>query len=109
VVADGPSGQLRHELQHYSYRDLSDHLERINQYSTLAARQMYESGRRANVVDLLAHPPAAFLRNYLLRGGFTEGMTGLTISLVNAYSVLLKFAKLWEMQQQTPKAQPPTK
>jgi len=70
---------------------------------------MYESGRRATAVDLLAHPPAAFLRNYLLRGGFTEGMTGLTISLVNAYSVLLKFAKLWEMQQQTPTAQPPTK
>ena len=108
VVADGPSGQLKHELQHYSYRDLSDHLERINQYSTLAARQMFESGRRASAVDLLAHPPAAFLRNYLLRGGFTDGMPGLTISLVNAYSVLLKFAKLWEMQQQPPTAQPPT-
>lgn len=108
VVADGPSGQLRHELQHYSYRDLSDHLERINHYSTLAARQMYESGRRATAVDLLTHPPAAFLRNYLLRGGITDGMAGLTISLVNAYSVLLKFAKLWEMQQQTPGAHPPT-
>jgi len=108
VVADGPSGQLQHELQHYSYRDLSDHLERINHYSTLAARQMYESGRRASAVDLLAHPPAAFLRNYVLRGGFTDGMPGLTISLVNAYSVLLKFAKLWELQQQTSKAQPPT-
>jgi hypothetical protein len=104
VVADGPSGQLQHE----SYRDLSDHLERINRYSTLAAQQMYESGRRASAVDLLAHPPAAFLRNYLLRGGFTDGMPGLTISLVNAYSVLLKFAKLWELQQQTSKAQPPT-
>ena len=108
VVADGASGQLKHELQHYSYRDLSDHLERINHYSTLAARQMYESGRRASAVDLLAHPPAAFLRNYLLRGGFTDGMPGLTISLVNAYSVLLKFAKLWELQQQTSRAQPPT-
>jgi glycosyltransferase involved in cell wall biosynthesis len=108
VVADGACGQLKHELQHYSYRDLSDHLERINHYSTLAARQMYESGRRASAVDLLAHPPAAFLRNYVLRGGFTDGMPGLTISLVNAYSVLLKFAKLWELQQQTSRAQPPT-
>ena len=60
---------------------------------------MYESGRRASAVDLLMHPPAAFLRNYVLRGGFADGVAGLTISLVNAYSVLLKFAKLWEMQQ----------
>ena len=108
VVADGPVGQLKHELQHYSYRDLSDHLDRINQYSTLAAQQMYEGGRRAGAVDLLLHPPAAFLRNYVLRGGFADGVAGLTISLVNAYSVLLKFAKLWELQQQTPNAQPPS-
>ena len=101
VVADGPSGQLTHELQHYSYRDLADHLDRINRYSTLSARQMYESGRRANALDLLLHPPAAFLRNYLLRGGFADGAAGLTLSLVNAYSVFVKFAKLWELQQQT--------
>ena len=92
-------------MQHYSYRDLSDHLDRINHYSTLAARQMHESGRRATPVDLLLHPPAAFLRNYVVRGGFADGMAGLTISLVNAYSVLLKFAKLWELQH-TPTAPP---
>lgn len=108
VAADGPTGQLAHELQHYSYRDLSDHLDRINQYSSLAAQQMYESGRRAGALDLLTHPPAAFLRNYLLRGGFSDGVAGLTISLINAYSVLVKFAKLWELQQGSPTSQPPT-
>jgi glycosyltransferase involved in cell wall biosynthesis len=106
VAADGPIGQLKNELQHYSYRDLSDHLERINRYSTLAAQQMLESGRRAGPVELLLHPPAAFLRNYVLRGGFADGMAGLTLSLVNAYSVLLKFAKLWELQQ-TPHSHSP--
>src|SRR5687767_2508783 len=70
VVSDnGSPGQLRQELEHYSYRDLSDHLDRINQYSTLAARQMHEAGRRAGAFDLLVHPPAAFLRNYILRRG----------------------------------------
>ncbi len=34
------------------------------------------------------HPPAAFLRNYVLRRGFLDGAAGLTLSLVNAYSVL---------------------
>lgn len=100
VLADGPVGQLTNELQHYSYRDLRDHLDRINKYTTLAAQQMYESGRRAGPFDLLLHPPAAFVRNYILRRGFADGAAGLTISLVNSYSVLLKFAKLWELQQQ---------
>jgi glycosyltransferase involved in cell wall biosynthesis len=99
VTVDGDTGQLTTELQHYSYRDLTDHLDRINAYTTLAARQMHESGRRASAVDLLFHPPAAFLRNYILRRGFLDGTAGLTLSLVNAYSVLLKFAKLWELQR----------
>ena len=107
VKVDGATGRLAAELQHYSYRDLRDHLDRINRYTSLAARQMHERGRRAGVLDLLLHPPAAFVRNYVLRRGFTDGAAGLTLSLVNSYAVLLKFAKLWELQQ-TARAQSPT-
>ncbi len=99
VSTDGPVGQLTNELLHYSYRDLHDHLDRINQYTTLAARQMHERGRRASAVDLLVQAPAAFLRNYVLRRGFLDGGVGLTLSLVNAYAVFAKFAKLWEIER----------
>jgi glycosyltransferase involved in cell wall biosynthesis len=98
VDVDGATGRLTGEIQHYSFRDLRDQIERVNVYSTLAARQMYERGRRAGPFDLVVHPPAAFLRNYILRRGFLDGAAGLTVSLVNSYSVLLKFAKLWELQ-----------
>ncbi len=106
VKADGPVGQLQHEIEHYSYRDLRDHLDRINQYSSLAAKQMLEHGRRSGYLQLLLHPPAAFLRNYLLRRGFMDGTVGLLISILNSYSVFLKFAKLHELQGK-PKAQSP--
>jgi hypothetical protein len=95
-------GQLRGELQHYAYRNISDHLETIDRYTTLAARQMHESGRRAGVIDLAVHPPLAFLRNYIVRGGIRDGATGFTISRLNAYYVFLKFAKLWELQSREP-------
>ncbi len=106
VKADGGHGYLRNELQHYSFRDLRDQIERINQYTTLSARQMHEAGRRAGAFDLLVHPPAAFLRNYVLRRGFMDGIVGLTISLMSAHSVFLKFAKLREIQS-NPKSQVP--
>ena len=99
VRVDGGPGQLQHELQHHSFRDLTDQIARLNHYSTLAARQMHEAGRRATALDLLVHPPAAFLRNYVLRRGVLDGSVGLIISLVNAYGVFLKFAKLWELQR----------
>ena len=107
VSVDGPVGRLKNELEHYSFRDLRDQVDRINHYTTLAARQMHEAGRRTGALELLLHPPAAFLRNYLLRRGILDGTAGLTISLINSYSVFLKFAKLWELQQ-TPNPQEPT-
>jgi hypothetical protein len=107
VTVDGPVGRLRHDLEHYSFRDLRDQLDRVNHYTTLAARQMHEAGRRAGLFDLVIHPFAAFLRNYLLRLGVIDGVAGLIISIVNAYSVFLKFAKLWELQKD-PSSQLPT-
>jgi hypothetical protein len=74
-------------------------MDRVNHYTTLAARQMRESGRRANLFDLVIHPPAAFLRNYVLRLGVFDGAAGFIISVINAYSVFLKFAKLRELRK----------
>jgi glycosyltransferase involved in cell wall biosynthesis len=97
VKADGPVSDLRGELLHYAYRDLAHHFQTMDRYTTLAARQMFEEGRRAGWFDLAVHPPAAFLRNYLLRGGFRDGVPGLIVSAMNARYVGLKFAKLWEL------------
>jgi len=107
VHVDGEVGYLRGELEHYSFRDLSDQVLRIDRYSNLAARQMYLRGRRATAFHLLMHPPAAFLRNYLLRRGFLDGSAGLLISLMTAYAVFLKFAKLWELEHTMPNPQLP--
>lgn len=100
VKVDGESiGYLKGELQHYPYRDLSEHLIRMDRYTSLAARQMFEKGKRATRLELLFHPPIVFFRNYVLKGGFRDGTAGLIISLVNSYYVMLKFAKLWELQR----------
>ena len=59
---------------------------------------MHESGRRAGILQLVGHPPLAFLRNYLARGGIRNGIPGFIIAAMNSYYVFLKFAKLWELQ-----------
>jgi hypothetical protein len=69
----------------------------MDRYTTLAARQMFEDGQRAGWLDVLILPRLAFFRNYVLRGGFRDGMPGLIVSAMNAYYVGLKFAKLWEL------------
>jgi glycosyltransferase involved in cell wall biosynthesis len=98
VRIDGRFGYLRNELQHYSVTDLRDQADRINLYSSLAARQMHEDGRRAWALDLILQPPAAFLRSYVLRRGFLDGTVGLTLAMMHAHGVFLKYAKLWELR-----------
>jgi glycosyltransferase involved in cell wall biosynthesis len=98
VRASGSVGRLSAELQHYPYRDIADHLETMNRYTSLAARQMHEDGRRAGVFDLVCHPPLAFMRNYIVRAGFRDGLPGLIVSSMNSYYVFLKFAKLRELE-----------
>ncbi len=101
VELPGSPAILRHELQHYAYRDISHHLATIDRYTTLAAEQWLAEGRRTNGFELFVHPRLAFLRNYLLRRGIKDGAAGLLVSKLNAYYVFLKFAKLWELQQRS--------
>ena len=95
VTVDGRIGTLRCELQHYAYRDLSHHLSTIDRYSTLAVKQMTSEHQHAKWLDLLGHPTLAFFRNDVLHRGFSDGVPGLIVSLMNSYYVFLKFAKLW--------------
>jgi glycosyltransferase involved in cell wall biosynthesis len=91
--------RLRGELLHYPYRDMSDHLRKIDTYTTLAAQEWEAEGRRASALQAMVYPRLAFFRNFILRQGFRDGRTGLLVSLLNSYYVFLKHAKLIELQQ----------
>ena len=110
LTVRGVTGQLRGELQHYTYRDLAQHLEKIERYATLAARQMHEEGKSAGLLQIACRPPYAFLRNYLFHGGIRDGVAGFIISGLNACYVFLKYAKLWELDHRPTESSnsPPT-
>lgn len=99
VQIEGPVGTLTHALEHRPYRDVAHHLDTMNRYTSLSARELYDAGRRSGLGPLLTLPAAAFIRNYVLRRGFMQGSTGFVISSLNAYYVFLKFVKLWELQR----------
>ena len=98
-LTQGQPSKLRGVMEHYAYRDISHHLQKIDAYTTLIAEQWMEEGRRATPVHIAVHPVLAFLRNYVMRAGVLEGAAGLIVSLLNSYYVFLKFAKLWERQR----------
>jgi glycosyltransferase involved in cell wall biosynthesis len=94
-------GRLRGLLEHVPYRTLSHHIEKLDRYATWAARDLAERGRRATWSDLLIRPPARFLRMYLLQLGILDGWRGTLMCGLTAVNVLLKYARLWEMQERS--------
>ncbi len=102
VEVEGAPGLLAGELEHYSYRDLSDQIDRIQHFSDQAARALAEDGVPFRLRDLLLRPPARFLRAYLLHQGFRDGMAGFVIAVASAFYVFLKYAKHWERTVRRP-------
>ena len=100
IECRGRVERLRGELLHYPYRDMSEHLAKIDRYTTLVAEQWAAEGRRTSALRAFVYPRLAFLRNFVLRRGFRDGETGLMVSMLNSYYVFLKYAKLFEMTRQ---------
>ena len=108
MIVQGPVGRLPGHLLHYSYESLTDHYERLVGYARSSAEHLDRKGRRFHPIQLVARPPAAFLRRYVLKQGFRDGVRGLLVAGATAMGVFMKYAFLFERQRksQEPPAAP---
>ncbi|HYJ45871.1 MAG TPA: glycosyltransferase family 2 protein [Pyrinomonadaceae bacterium] len=91
---------LQGDLLHYTGHDAAYHHRMIGErYAPLSARQMFEAGKRTSPLGIATAGPAAFIRSYLLKGGFRDGLAGFTIARFAAHHAFLKNLMLWEMQK----------
>ena len=96
VEVQGKTADLQHDLYHYTYENISDHLDTINKYTSIAAAQKDESIGGAGI---FLRTLLVFLKKYLLKQGFRDGTRGMIVCLFSAFSVAVKYAKVWEHQQ----------
>lgn len=91
---------LSGDLLHFTVKDASHHHRMIGErYAPLAARQMFEEGKRTTSLKLAFAGPSAFVRTFILKGGFRDGLAGLSIANFAAHHAFLKHLLLWELQQ----------
>lgn len=96
---DGRIEHLPGQLVHHSYRDLGDHWDKLVRYARAGAVKADAAGRVFRVHQLLTHPCAAFLRRYVFKLGFLDGVRGLLVAGSAAVSAFLKYAFLFELQR----------
>lgn len=97
---EGKVSTLRGDLLHFTAQDAAYHHRMIGErYAPLAAKQMFEEGRRTSVGKVATAGPAAFIRSFVLKGGFRDGFAGFTIASFAAHHAFLKNLMLWELQR----------
>lgn len=97
-VENGEFVRMKAPILHYAFGNLREQINTNNRYSSLGAEEARLRGKRFSVGKLIFKPISKFLETYLIKKGFMDGLPGFIIAVGAAYSVFLKFAKLWELE-----------
>jgi len=97
VEVDGAVETLKNPLLHFSFRSLGDHHQTIDRFTRLSAEDLAARGKGGGFYHLLVHPPATFVKSYLLRLGLLDGWRGFLIALLSARHSYLKYARAREI------------
>ena len=100
VLVDGVVEPLDGELLHYTTESISHRVRKNDEYATVAAAELYGSGKRANALQLLLLMPLSIARDLILKGGILDGKNGIILAVTGAFYSFTKYAKLWELQNQ---------
>ena len=98
----GATARCQSELHHYSFTDLSDYMRRMNTLSSNATNTLLNRGVKPSLLAIIFRPWARFFKFYITRKGYKEGTAGLIVAGVEAISVFLKYAKVWEAVEVKP-------
>ena len=97
VVVAGRVQRLRNAILHESYVDLNEVLDKVNSYSALGAKKLFEQGKRASLGLAIGKGVWTFFRTYVLRAGFLDGAQGLMLAISNAEASYYKYLKLRDL------------
>jgi hypothetical protein len=89
-------GRLGGHLEHHSMRSLEQYVPKVYDYARRGAADMLAAGRRSGPVTAVARAEWRFLRAYVLRLGFLDGMPGLIVAVLAAHGTFLKWSLVWQ-------------
>ncbi len=106
LVIEGKVRKLNGSIHHFTYRNISEHLDRINNFSELGAQKLYAQGKKCRWHHLVFRPFFRFVKSFFWRAGFLDGYPGFIVSVLNGYSIFLRYAKLREIWKKGERIEP---
>lgn len=100
LVAHGPVQTLSGFIDHYPHPTITEFLQSINTYSTLRARELHKSHKKASMGEILVYPFAKFVYTYCILAGLLDGAAGFVYSFMMSFHSFLVRSKLYQYQQE---------
>ena len=97
VFIQGSCGHLKKDIIHYSYRDFHDFFQSLNSQTTLEAKKWFKEKRKINFIKMYRKSLSRFLKGYVQKGGYKDGLLGFTISWAGALYQFMSYVKYKEM------------
>jgi glycosyltransferase involved in cell wall biosynthesis len=99
IIDNGNLGMLKNRLIHYTYRSLDHYVEKLNRYAEWQAEDYDAKTGSITIYHLWLKPAFRFVKHFLLKLGFLDGVPGLTIAYYQAYAVRLRYLKLAQLRR----------
>lgn len=99
IIVTGGIAKLKSPFLHDAFVDFDEVLHKVNNYSSLGAKLLYEKGKRSSPAKAILKGLWTFIRTYFLQAAFLDGSHGLLLAVSNAEGAYYKQVKLWAMQQ----------
>jgi len=94
-------------LLHDPYEDLSDHLQYLDDYTSIMADEKDRAGETGSLTQATTHAGWKFFRDYLIKLGFLDGSTGFINAYMGSFYVFMKYLKLRQRQTPDSPSRPP--
>ncbi len=93
LEVQGVVASLDGDILHFTYRDIGDHVRRLDRYSAFQAEEIVRQGKKCLFLRLFLLPPITFLRHYAWKLGFLDGFPGLVIATIQSWGTAMKYLK----------------
>lgn len=90
-------GKLPGNIDHYTYKSIAHHIEKINNYTQLMAEKKVANGKKVSLFKIIFSPFFDFMKTYFFKLGFMDGVAGFYISITGAFYTFLKYIKINEI------------
>jgi glycosyltransferase involved in cell wall biosynthesis len=103
IETEGEVGVMNAKLIHDTYTGFDKYVEKVNRYSWWQAKDYNTKVKRLTAYHFFVKPFWRFFHHYIVRGGFRDGVPGLTVATLAGYALFTRYLKLWLLRQNSEK------